>query len=375
MTNYQLTTPDRETRDCGVIRLSGQLRGFTTDQIWVVDGKISHTPPAAGSSKEITGFIYPGLVDAHTHPGLSYTPELLDDAEVHRRLRACVALGVTAIRDCGGQCDAGQIRTEAEPRVIYCGQHIARFKRYIRNAGIDTEPHDLVRQVRQQCEKANGWIKIVGDWINRDKGEFSDLEPLWPRETIIAAVRAAHDLNTKVTVHTFAHETIDDLLDAGVDGIEHGTGMDWDQLVRAREQGVLITPTVNQISRFPEFAADAGKYPVYARRMLDMDARRREHLAMMVQAQTHFLMGSDTSADVDRRGLPTELCDAVRNGIPAHVVMDAASYGGRRRLGLTSWEDGAVADFVVYDRDPEQDISAVLSPSYVLIGGRIVAHR
>ncbi|MFC5369477.1 amidohydrolase family protein [Arcanobacterium bovis] len=363
------------------ICLRGQLRGFDADQIWVVDGKISHTRPSLGvdgegaPSQTITGFIYPGLLDAHTHPGLSYSTELLDDAEIRRRLAACVTLGVTAIRDCGGQRNAGQIRTESEPRIIHCGQHIARFKRYIRHAGIDTEPHDLVQQVRKQCERADGWIKIVGDWINRENGSLSDLEPLWPREALKAAVQAAHDLGTKVTVHTFAHETIDDLLDAGVDGIEHGTGMDWEQLVRAREQGVLITPTVNQISRFPEFAGDAGKYPVYARRMLNMDACRREHLAMMCQAQTLFLMGSDTSADVDQRGLPTELCDAVRNGMPAHAVMEAASYGGRRRLGLTSWEDGAAADLVVYDRDPEQDISAVLSPSYVLIGGCIVYHR
>ncbi len=353
-----------------VYRLRGDLRGFWGDDVWIVDGKITYSPPASNvATKEVNGYIYPGLVDAHTHPGASYTEQLVNDAEIHRRLDASASLGVTHIRDCGGQRDANDVRREDQPKVIHCGQHIARHKRYIRYLGIDTEPEELVKQVQYQCSKADGWIKIVGDWIDRSNGEQSDLEPLWPRQAILDAVAAAHDLNTKVTVHTFAHATINDLLDAGVDGIEHGTGMTWDQLVQAREQGILITPTVNQVSRFPEFAADASKYPVYAKHMLDMDARRRAHLAMMVDAKVHFLMGSDTSFDVNKRGLPYELCDAVSQGMPVDVAMGAASFEGRRRLGLTTWEEGAAADFVVYTADPLKEISTVLSPRCVFIDG------
>ena len=65
----------------------------------------------------------------------------------------------------------------------------------------------------------------------------------------------------------------------------------------------------------------------------------------------------------------TELQCAVGDGMPASVAMAAASYEGRRRLGLPSWEEGAPADFVTYREDPEADIAVVAHPVAVFIDG------
>ena len=71
--------------------------------------------------------------------------------------------------------------------------------------------------------------------------------------------------------------------------------------------------------------------------------------------------------DVAERGMAVELQCAVGDGMPASVAMAAASFAGRRCLGLPSWEEGAPADFVTYREDPEADIAVVAHPVAVCI--------
>ena len=43
--------------------------------------------------------------------------------------------------------------------------------------------------VAEQARRGDGWVKLVGDWIDRDAG---DLAPLWPDDVLAAAIAAAH---------------------------------------------------------------------------------------------------------------------------------------------------------------------------------------
>lgn len=372
-----------------ITHLTGTLYGTDLAEAWIVDGVIRHEVPEAarlGGVHEVSGHVMPGLLDVHTHVALSHTEDLVSDDEVLRRLRTNLAFGVTAIRDAGGQRNPHDVVGKLDgsgvgggaaagagaglPKVIHCGRHIARPKRYIRYLPGEVEPDGFVAEAVAQAKASDGWIKVVGDWIDRSLGDDADLAPLWPREVLVDAFAAVHELGVKVAVHTFARETIDDLLEAGVDSIEHGTGMTRDHAIEARDRGILVTPTVRQISLFPEFAGSATKYPVYAARMLAMDAQRREHLEMLVDVGSHFLMGSDTAGNVgELGGLPREIQVAVANGMPVEVALGAASWLGRARLGLPTWEDGAPADLVIYEEDPIADVSVVESPAAVFVDG------
>ncbi|WP_216396028.1 amidohydrolase family protein [Arcanobacterium phocae] len=346
-------------------RLSGTLRGTSHREMWIVDGRITQQKPQ-GAVTSVVGYVYPGLLDAHTHPGVNRDGRLLDRREVRRRLTALRGWGVTAVRDCGGRQNPNDDRYDGLPRVIHCGQHISRPKRYTRHLAVEVEPTDLVGQAIIEYEKSDGWIKIVGDWIDRAVG---DNRPVWPRSALADAVDAVRERGGKVTVHSFCTETIDDLLEAGVDGIEHGTGMTAEHLQEAAHRGILITPTVHQIRRFPEFADAGSRFPIYVERMRGMDRKRREHLELMMESGVPMLMGTDTSENVGELSMPHELIDAVADGFPPDFAMANASYAGRSRLGLPTWEEGAPADFVVYDSDPEVDITQTLYPASVFIDG------
>ena len=185
----------------------------------------------------------------------------LDEAE--EQARTNLDAGALALRDCGSPLDTRPLVGRDDlPILIRAGRHIARTKRYIRELGVDLEdPAELPAEVARQLEYGDGWIKIVGDWIDRSIG---DLAPLWPDDILAEAVAVAHAGGARVTTHVFGEDALPGLLAAGVDCIEHGTGLTDDTIATAAEHGVHLVPTVINIANFPSFAAAAGKYPTYA---------------------------------------------------------------------------------------------------------------
>ena len=121
----------------------------------------------------------PGLVDAHCHVGLE-THGAVTDAEAEQHALTERAAGALLLRDAGSPADTRWMDERADlPKIIRAGRHIARPKRYLRNYGAEVEPDELVAEVERQAARGDGWIKLVGDWIDREVG---DLAPLWPAE-------------------------------------------------------------------------------------------------------------------------------------------------------------------------------------------------
>ena len=136
--------------------------------------------------------------------------------------------------------------------------------------------------MRKQARAGDGWVKLVGDWIDRDAG---DLAPSFPAAAVRDAVRAAHDEGARVTAHCFAEDTLDDMLDAGIDCIEHATGLLPRHMPRFVEQRVPIVPTLINIATFPDIAARAEpKFPRYAAHMRALWERRNERVLEAYEA-------------------------------------------------------------------------------------------
>src|SRR5699024_10001648 len=94
--------------------------------------------------------------------------------------------------------------------------------RYLRGYADEVEPEDLPAAAARQARRGDGWVKLVGDWIDRGVG---DLTPCWEAEDLAAAADAAHAAGARLTVHTFAEATVPLALDAGFDCLEHATGL------------------------------------------------------------------------------------------------------------------------------------------------------
>ena len=117
--------------------------------------------------------------------------------------------------------------------------------------------------------------------------------PLWDPAVLTDAVAAVHEAGARIAVHAFSHRVIDSLIEAGVDDIEHGSGIDANQAREIAARGIAVTPTLRQVELFKDFAAQAGaKYPVYAATMQAMYDERRSHFEMLVDSGVLLLMGN-----------------------------------------------------------------------------------
>ncbi|MGC5617447.1 amidohydrolase family protein [Georgenia sp. Z1491] len=341
-------------------------------EIWVADGRIHLSPPpGADSFEQVRGVVVPGLVDVHAHIGLG-AEGAVDEATAEAQAVADRDSGVLLVRDAGSPADTRWVDDRDDlPRLIRAGRHIARPKRYIRSFARELDDVALLPEVvAEEARRGDGWVKLVGDWIDRSMGADADLTPLWPREVLRDAVAAAHENGARVTIHTFATETVEDCLAAGVDCLEHGTGMTTDHMAELAARGVPVTVTARQTSQFGDFADQAvAKYPIYAARMRAMHERRRDFWGEVVAAGVPLLMGSDAGGTLDHGTLPAELVACAELELPHADVLAAASWRGRDYLGVDGITDGASADLVVYPSDPRADVSVTQRPTAIVLRG------
>jgi imidazolonepropionase-like amidohydrolase len=342
-----------------------------TAELYVVDGHVTYEPHA-GAETVAEGWIVPGLVDAHCHIGLEEHGPIPEDQTEQQALLDRDA-GALLIRDCGSAADTRWIHERDDlPRLIRCGRHIARTKRYIRNYAHEIEPDELVAYTVQEARNGDGWVKLVGDWISRDEG---DLAPSFPPETFAAAIEAAHEHGAKVTAHCFGRDVLPGLIEAGIDCIEHGTGLTQDLVEAMVERGTSLVPTVMQLEKFPQYA-DAGreKFPAYAETMDALHRRTRDTLMAAYEAGVPMYAGSDGGGIARHGNLPGEVVALAQLGMPVDYALGAASWRAREWLGWNpTLAEGTPADLVVYPRDPLQDLTVLHEPTAVVLRGAVVA--
>jgi imidazolonepropionase-like amidohydrolase len=347
------------------------LPGAETRDLWVVNGRIRFTPVPYAETVVDGGFLLPGLVDAHCHIGISPSgePNLDEAAEQAQRDRDTGAL---LVRDCGVPIDTRPLQERLDlPRIIRAGRHISRPKRYLRYLGVELEdPARLPEAVAEQAAYGDGWVKLVGDWIDRSVG---DLAPLWPDDVLVQAIKVAHQAGARVTAHVFGEDAIPGLVAAGIDCVEHGTGLTADTVSTMAAAGTALVPTLINIETFPQLAAGAAKYPVYAAHMLQLHAGVADTVRMAIEAGVPVYAGTDAGGGIEHGRLVDEIEALHRVGMSAEQALAAGSWAARDWLGYSGIEDGSAADIVAYDRDPRQDLGVLRSPAMVMLRGRIVS--
>ncbi len=346
-------------------------REETLDEVWVIGGKISLTPPASGEDVQtLEGWVLPGLVDAHCHIGLGPHGEV-SRAETEQQAITNREHGTLLVRDAGQPGDTRWIDDRDDlPKIIRAGRHIARTRRYIRNFGHEIEESELVKYVRLEAHRSDGWVKLVGDWIDRDAG---DLTPSWGPRAVADAVAAAHEEGVRVTAHCFGEQSLRDLAAAGIDCIEHATGLQEDTIDTFAEQGIAIVPTLVNIAHFPDLAAPAReKFPRYHEHMLDLHARRHATIGAAHEAGVPIYVGTDAGGSLPHGLVAQEMAELATAGLTRLEAISAGTWAAREWLGRPGIAEGEDADLVVYATDPRQDLSVIAAPSGVVLRGRVV---
>ena len=232
------------------------------------------------------------------------------------------------------------------------------------------DPALLPDEVAAQARAGDGWVKLVGDWIYRGVG---DLAPIWPDDVLASAIEAAHAEGAEVTAHVFGTDALPGLLAAGIDCIEHGTGLTTDLVDEMAVRGIALVPTLINVANFPTRASRArppstrptratcaklyaGAAAVVRRAaeagVLDLcrHRRRRRHRAR------------------PDRGRGSTRC--TRSELSTADALGAASWAARDWLGRPGLDAGAPADLVVYRGDPRADLAVLREPELIVLRGR-----
>jgi len=349
------------------------LPGGEPVEWWIADGLLRSEPIAGAATvfggDGFGGWIIPGLVDAHCHVGLGPhgavgIEEAVAQAETERDA------GALLIRDCGSPLDTRPLAGHRDlPEIIRAGRHLARPKRYSRGFAIELEDEwQLPAAVTEQARRGDGWVKLVGDWIDRSTG---DLAPLWSDDVVAAAVDAAHAEGARVTAHAFSEDALPGLIRAGIDCIEHGTGLTGDTIAMMAERGTALVPTLINIENFPEFAAAAGKYPIYAAHMRDLHARCAERIGAAREAGVPIYAGSDAGGVLPHGLIAQEVEELKGIGMSPTEALGAACWDARSWLGRPALAEGAPADLLCFAVDPRSGPGVLSRPDLVILRGRI----
>jgi len=339
-------------------------------ELYVVDGRVTYEPQS-GAETVAEGWVVPGLVDAHCHVGLDAHGEVAREV-AERQAVTDRDSGALLLRDAGSPADTSWVHAREDlPRLIRAGRHLARTRRYLRNFAHEIEPGELPAYVEQEAGRGDGWVKLVGDWIERDSG---DLAPSWPADAVAAAIATAHARGVRVTAHVFGEEALPALLDAGIDCLEHGTGLSPGLVDQMAEQGTALVPTVVQLDNFPKYAAaGAERFPAYSRRMMGLWRRRRETIGAAHEAGVPIYAGTDAGGVLPHGLIAEEVRELTGYGLSPYDALGAASWRARDWLGLPgTLAEGAPADLVVYDADPLVDLAILKHPRRIVLRGRVV---
>jgi imidazolonepropionase-like amidohydrolase len=332
------------------------------------DGRISPEPLAGAETLVDGGWIVPGLVDAHCHVGLGPDGGVGLDEAAHQAATDRDA-GTLLIRDCGSPVDTSPLRERDDlPEIIRAGRHLARPKRYLSGISVDLDdPALLPEAVAEQAAAGDGWVKLVGDWIDRGVG---DLAPLWPDDVLAEAIAVAHAAGARVTAHVFGTDALPGLVAAGIDCIEHGTGLTDELIAEMARRGTALVPTLINVATFPSIAERAARFPAYSAHMRELHRTADDVVRRAVEAGVPVYAGTDAGGGILHGRIADEIAALAAAGHPD--ALGAASWAAREWLGRPGLAPDAPGDLVVYRDDPRADPGRLRDPQLIMLRGRVV---
>lgn len=346
--------------------------------------------------------LLPGLIDTHTHVLLqgdptrqSYDRQILLESIPHRTVRAVAAAraalmnGFTTLRDLGtegaGYADAALRDGIAEGYVPGPRMQVATLAIGITGAyppsgfplhapvpsGVQAAdgPWEGRAAVREQVKFGADWIKVYCDrsYFVDSAGRL-DSVPTFEPDELLAIVDEAHRQGKKVAAHAMAPRGIGRALDAGVDSIEHGVGLDQAGAARMRSRGVFLAPTLTVVQRVaPARAGEGGA--IWSR----MPQFHQKAFETALKAGVRIAFGTDAGGFEWTVNQAEEFSWMVRYGMSPEQALRSATVVAAELLGLGN-EIGRIApgfraDLVAVPGDPTREIEVMERVGFVMTGG------
>ncbi|MGM0606386.1 MAG: amidohydrolase family protein [Halobacteriota archaeon] len=337
--------------------------------------------------------VAPGLIDAHVHLMMDGRPDVSSAvgegaaAASYRaagNLRSAIEAGVTTVRDLGAGHRIGIEAREAVangviegPRVLACGKNVIMTGGHGHWFGREADgPAEVTKAAREQLKAGADVVKCMATGGVLTEGAVTGAPELTPAE-LEALVDAAAPTATPTAAHAHSEIGIKNAVRAGISSIEHGTFMDEEAAELMAQHGTYWVPTASALRGIVDHGVEAGIPEDAVSKAEDAADRFEGAFEHALEAAVPIAMGTDAGTPFNFfEDIPTELQYMAEYGVTATTALEAATVNAADLLGLDDVgrvSSGYVADLVVLDSDPNEDVSAWQDPAYVFKNGdRIV---
>jgi len=343
--------------------------------------------------------VMPGLIDCHVHVVAS-TMDLAANAQLPaaiavlrsaKIMKGMLDRGFTTVRDLGGApyslAEAVAQGLTPGPRLIVSGKALSKTgghsdsrprydtydaTRWGNNFGALGRVADGVDNVRiacrQELRQGASFIKVMANG-----GVASPTDPIhwfgYSVDELKAAVEEASDAHTYVAAHLYTAEGIVRALKCGVHSLEHCNLIDAEAARLAAEAGAVAVPT---LVTYEALAQDGPSFGFPETSIAKIESVRKaglNSLSILRDAGVTMAFGTDLLGEthvrqneefsIRARVLPSSEILASATSIAAKLI------GMEGRLGLAA--EGAIADLLVVEGSPLEDITVLANPKKNLL--------
>jgi imidazolonepropionase-like amidohydrolase len=354
--------------------------------------------------------LMPGLIDAHVHAtittmdlaAMERRPASLVAQEARHVLEAMLRRGFTSVRDAGGAdwglasaVDRGLL---AGPRVFFSGRTLSQTGGHgdfrpredhpmlcacaIHSSAFShvADGVDAVRRAaREELRRGASQVKIMASG-----GVASPHDPIWnlqySEDEMRTIVEEAHGWRTYAMAHAYTPEAITRAVRAGVRTVEHGNLIDRPAADLMVERGAYLVPTLVTYFMIEEFGRSLGFPEASLRKVSDVLAAGLRSLEIARDAGVPMGFGTDLlgethehqSREFTLRAKALPAADIIRSA----TVVNAEILNRQGELGVIA--PGALADLLVVDGNPLEDVGVLEAPEHLLAvvkGGRFFINR
>jgi len=369
--------------------------------VLVEDGIIRDTQAKVGTSRDrqiidLHGkTLMPGLIDCHVHVvasmlNIGLNSQLPDPIAALRSLpimRGMLSRGFTTVRDLGGApyslAEAIEQGLTEAPRLIVCGKALSKTgghgdarsrhdiydpNRWRHNFGALGRIADGIDEVRLACrqELRQGakFIKIMANG-----GVASPTDPVawqgYSEDEIKTAVEETRDAQTYVAAHLYTPDGIARAVRCGVHSLEHCNNIDAPTAQLAASAGAVAVPTLITYEALAERGAALGLPPASVAKINDVRLSGLQSLSILRNAGVTMAFGTDLLGELHVR--QSEEFAIRAQVLPAAEILASATtiaaelIDMRGKLGIVA--EGAIADLLVVDGSPLDDITLLANPA------------
>lgn len=344
-------------------------------------------------------WVTPGLMDAHVHLTLTevtgnapFESFYLKESSTYRGLRGLrnaqeiLRAGFTTLREVGNDANYAteDVRRAIQagmfdgPTILTSGKIIAPFGGqstsippeqgpFWRYEYIDADtPEEVRKAVRQNIYYGVDVIKLVAD---NSPYHYSVAE-------IKAAVDESHHAGRAVAVHVYGGEAAQNVIDGGVDSLEHGFFLTDEQLQQMKQKGIFLVGTDFPKAQLDVVGTSGGIFPapeVLAPKIID-----RLRRAYRIGVKMAF--GTDTTIEAPNKTRAELMLDYLpvwrEAGIPAPEILKCMTTNAAELLRVNQQRGtlapGMAADIIAMPSNPLEEIESLRKVNFVMKDGKII---